>query len=132
MQKLTGSSYHIAILGRKAYQSALDVSAQPQDSALEIGFSCDRDAGSIAFTMTFRNLGSTDTALLIGAILGNGRKYLASELALEVRSADGSARYSYVDPSVPGIAGRRDLWVVELPAESSFSITRPWNPFLGK
>src|SRR5690606_16099033 len=65
----------------------------------------------------------------MGFILGNGRKYLANELAVEVRGANVHTQYNYTDPSVPGIAGRVDPWVVELPAGSSFSIARPWSHF---
>jgi len=129
MQRHRGNAFQFAIVIWIACFGAQDLSAQSQDQTLALDFRCDRRLDSLEFTIAIHNGGSTDTSLVIGGILGNGRKYLASALAVEVRGTNGFTRYAYSDPSVPGIAGRLDPWVVGLPVRSAFSITRPWNHF---
>jgi hypothetical protein len=61
--------------------------------------------------------------------VANGKKYLPDEVSAEAKDANGTRRYTYFDPSVPGIAGRVDPWVMPLPANSSFSMVRPLDHF---
>jgi hypothetical protein len=129
MQRHSGNAIQCAILIGIACLGAQDLSAQSQERTVELIFRCDRRSDSLEFTIALLNSGSTDTSLVIGGILANGRKYLASELAVEVRGTNGHTRYAYSDPSVPGIAGRLDPWVVGLPGRSAFTLTRPWNHF---
>jgi hypothetical protein len=73
-------------------------------------------------TLTFRNVGNEDTAILLGSILANGRKYMVDGLRLRVKPADGpEVNYEYLPRDYPAvIGGRIDEWVVTLPVAASY------------
>ena len=126
--KLGGLLPTVVVIG-VASLGAASALGQSQNDTLGFGFSCEVTSGQIELTITLRNLGAVDKSAYFGVIVGNGKKYLTNELALDVKDAHGTTRYRYFDPSVPAIAGRLDPWVITLPANSSFSIVRPANHF---
>lgn len=78
-----------------------------------------------ALTVAFENVGTEDTAIVIGMTLGNGRKYMVNGLVLQVKRDDGSAAeiFRFNPPDYPGaIGGRVDDWVVPLPLRASFQL----------
>jgi hypothetical protein len=87
---------------------------------------------SSGIRFTIANTGSVDTTLWLGAGLGNGSKYMISDLKLAVRAPAQAAeiyRYSpYHYPS--GIAGRLDDWLQALPVRSEFALTATPDDFL--
>jgi hypothetical protein len=103
--------------------------AQADDEQVSIGLTCGFQEGDVSLAVSIRNAAEMDTAIFLGVILGNGRKYLANELYLEVRGPSGTEKYHYSDPSVPAIAGRVDAWVVTLPVKANFLLTRPRGHF---
>jgi hypothetical protein len=88
--------------------------AQGHDSPITLDARCQ---GS-QVTLTIRNVGSQDTAVIFGVVLGNGIKYLVSELTLRANGSDGSSnQYVYWPADYPNlIGGRLDDWIVPLPA----------------
>lgn len=79
--------------------------------------------------ITLRNVGRTDSAIVLGIILGNGNRYIAENLALEIRTATSTTPYRYADPKPSVIAGRVDPWIVGLPMHSEFKLTRSLEHF---
>ena len=96
-----------------------------------IALDCNRSDARVELRMSVRNDSAKDSAVVMGNSLGNGRRYLADSFALEVKRGGSAAIevYSYFDPTVGVIAGRLDPWVIQLPALSSFSLTRPIGHF---
>jgi hypothetical protein len=85
----------------------------------------------LTFRLTIDNASSTPTAVIVGAILGNDKTYLLQRVELTVRRTGApDERLTYVDPSVAGIAGRVDPWLVALPAGASYSISVPARHFV--
>ena len=105
------------------------VLGQASSSAVQVELGCQQRSGETNLRITLRNRDSVDTAVVLGSILANGAKYLADNLALDVRTGSDLTRYRYGDPSVPVVAGRLDPWVVYLPAASEFTLVRPLNHF---
>src|SRR5262252_8986876 len=87
------------------------VLAEASSSAVEAQLGCQQRNGETSLRITLRNRDSADTAVVLGYILANGAKYLAENLALDVRTGSDVKRYQYGDPSVAVIAGRLDAWV---------------------
>jgi|ERR1051326_5645519 hypothetical protein len=84
------------------------------------------------FRVTLQNISAGPTAAVIGSILANDKKYLPGKFALTVHRPDrADADYEYVDPTIPGVAGRVDPWLVMLPPKASYAITLPVHNFVG-
>ncbi|MEO5896228.1 MAG: hypothetical protein ABIS06_11045 [Vicinamibacterales bacterium] len=78
-----------------------------------------------ALTVGFENVGTEDTALVIGMTLGNGRRYMVNGLVLQLKREDGGAAeiFRYSPQDYPGaIGGRVDDWIVPLPVRTSFQL----------
>jgi hypothetical protein len=92
---------------------------------------CRESNGVVELQMSLRNTGTRDTAVTLGMDLANGHRYFPDRLTMDVKTSGfGTIReFEYWDPSLPGIAGRVDPWVVPLPHSSEFSITRPLGHF---
>jgi len=105
------------------------VCAQAPQIALEL--KCHASPDAVGLRVTLRNVGLTDTAVVLGLSIGNGNRYLANSLALDVKLDENAVveKFEYSDPSVPGVAGRVDPWIVPLPAASEYSLTRPLSHF---
>jgi hypothetical protein len=86
----------------------------------------------LTLRLTVRNAGSEPTAVVIGGILANDRKYLLGSLAFVLhRDLDADATVQYVDPTFNGIVGGRvDDWLVALPPGSAYSVVLPMSEAL--
>jgi hypothetical protein len=82
-----------------------------------------RDPGHISFEIS--NGGATDTALVLGSTVGNGRKYMITALDLTLKSREGGRtehHYSPRDyPSV--IGGTVGDWVQAVPARAAYGMS---------
>src|SRR6476646_4199777 len=105
------------------------VLGQASSGAVQVELGCQQRSGETSLRITLRNRDSVDTAVVLGSILANGAKYLADNLALDVRTGSDVNRYQYGDPSVPAIVGRLDAWVLSLPTDSEYTLVRPLNHF---
>jgi hypothetical protein len=98
--------------------TAMPVSLQPPESQpVTLTLEC-VDSSNIRFEIT--NIGSTDTALRLGSILANGRKYMIDGLHVRLKLADGSdTEYDYWPRDYPvAIAGRLDQWFQAFPVRA--------------
>ena len=109
--------------------------AQPSEIALAVA--CGLAPEEV--TLTIRNTGETDNAVLLGLMLASGRRYLPQELIVEVKTPGGAAVeplvYRSADPpgSLPGVfLSRMDHWVVSLPAKASFTLTLRSSDFVSR
>jgi hypothetical protein len=108
---------------------AFPVAAQTTDP-LRLGLEC-LQAHELKFRFTIQNISKASTAAVIGSILGNDKRYLPGWLDLIVRRAGfPDVRLKYFDPTVPGVAGRLDLWLIQLPPDASYSVTVPAQNFV--
>jgi hypothetical protein len=105
-----------------ALLAAFTTTAHAQTEAPRLVLACSRSATS-TFRLTMQNVGNTPTAVVIGSILGNDKKYVPEGLQFTLRR-DGTADtdVDWFDPSVAGVGGRIDPWLVPLPAGASYSI----------
>jgi hypothetical protein len=112
------------MFGRQAF-------AEPMQ--LELKFQCQVSSDHSALRLSLLNGGQADTALVIGTSIGNGRRYVASSVVIEVkRSSDGPVEEYRVGGGLPRIAGRIDPWIVPLPVGSEFSLSLPTANVLSK
>jgi len=83
---------------------------------------CAQQAG-LKFRFTVATVGSLGTNLLIGYVVGNNRWHVPSQLKFTVhRPGVADTNFDWFDPSVPGVAGRVDPWIVQLSAGALFSV----------
>ncbi|HEV7607096.1 MAG TPA: hypothetical protein VGO61_07155 [Steroidobacteraceae bacterium] len=80
-------------------------SAQPPANAIDVELECRARGDEVSLDITLRNAGTADTAVVLGKILANGAKYLADNLALEVKTGTDIVKYQYGDPSVRALPG---------------------------
>ena len=107
---------------------AIGAPALSQAHDLELKVQCLRSNDSVELRVTLRNVGSTDTAVVLGTSVGNGQRYVADSLVLEVkRNQDDEAEP--FRPSLGAIFGRIDPWIVTVPAASEFSFVRSASHF---
>lgn len=97
----------------------VQIAAPPQPD-LSLVLRCGEQPNEVA--LTIQNSGETDTAVLIGIALANGRWYLPRELIVELRRSESPAVEQLVYQGPTGIAGRIDHWVVALPVRATFSV----------
>jgi hypothetical protein len=83
--------------------------------------------------VAIRNVGTDDTALLLGAVLGNGKKYMLNDLRLLVNSTtEPPSEHWYWPRNYPSaIGGRLDEWIEPLPARASYVMSVTPGDFLG-
>src|SRR5262249_27694314 len=106
----------VVLLAVLSNPSAAQTAADP----LRLGFECQHGAED-TFRFTIQNLDRDATTLVIGSILGNDQKYIPGRLILEVRHpGEPEVSLTYVDSTVPGVAGRIDPWVIGLPANATY------------
>ena len=74
--------------------------------------------------LSIHNPNETDTAILLGVSLANGRWYLPRELVVELRRNGNPAVEELVFRGPSAIAGRMDHWVVTLRVRSTFTHLR--------
>jgi hypothetical protein len=85
-----------------------------------ISFTAGCSARPDEVTLTIHNLTDTDTAVLLGYALANGRRYLPRELTVEIKRNRNSEFEPLVYNGPSNVAGRMDHWIVTLPANASF------------
>jgi hypothetical protein len=105
----------LLILGRPALS---------EPTPIELKVKCHGSGETSAFRITLLNGGPSDVSVVIGMSIGNGRRYVATSVVVEVRSGLDGAVKEY-RASAPAIAGRVDPWIVPLPVGSEFSLTLP-------
>ncbi len=104
-------------------------SGQSAAGPLRLLLECSQTS-EITFRFTLQNVSPSPTAVVIGIVLGNDRKYLLQHVRLRVRREGAADKLlEYFDPSVPAIAGRVDPWLLTLPPGSSYSMTVPAKHF---
>jgi hypothetical protein len=92
----------------------------------ELKIQCQMSAGSPILRISLLNESTSDTAIVIGMSIGNGRWYVADSVVVEVKRAhDGPVEIFRPGGGPPAIAGRVDPWIVPLPAGSEFSLALP-------
>ena len=96
--------------------------AQTVEPPFRLAVRCER-ASDLVFRFILENVSDEPTAAVIGTILGNDKKYLPGPLGFTLRRAgEADVNFDWFDPSVVGIAGRIDPWVIPLPAGASYSV----------
>jgi len=96
-------------------------SSAPPQANLSLALSCGAQPGDVR--LSIHNFDQTDTAILIGIALANGRWYLPRELVIELRRSGSTEVEELVYNGPTSVAGRMDHWVVGLPAQASFTLT---------
>jgi hypothetical protein len=78
------------------------------------------DSANVRFEIT--NVGAADTALRLGSVLANGRKYMIDDLNLRMKPPNGNGtEYHYWPRDYPvAIGGRVDQWFQALPARAVY------------
>src|SRR5262245_17565773 len=98
-----------------------------QSIPLRLVLACSQRS-ELTFRFTIHNVSPTPTAVVIGTILENDKKYLPIGLELTVRRAGiPDVELNYVDPMVVG--GRLDPWLIALPPDASYSVAVPARKF---
>jgi hypothetical protein len=98
-----------------------------QTAPLRLVLACSQ-ASELTVRFTIQNVSATPTAVVIGTILANDKKYLPVGLELTVRRAGiPDVTLTYVDPMVVG--GRLDPWLIALPPDASYSVAVPARKF---
>ena len=105
--------------------------AVPPTLAVEL--QCERlDSSGATLAVTLRNSDFSDTTVVLGIALVNGRVYLPTALKLRVRRP-GQAHddeLPYANPDHGFFSGRIDAWAVPLPAGSAFTASIPLRHFV--
>jgi len=112
------------VFGTVAVFAAFRVGTQAQagPNPLQLTLACER-ASDFTFRLTFQNVGAAPTAAIIGSVLGNDRKYLVGSLGFTLsRAGAADTNFDYFDPTVVGVGGRVDQWLVPLPVGASYSV----------
>jgi hypothetical protein len=94
--------------------------AAPQ-TALSLILSCGEQSSEV--TLSIHNADRTDTAVLIGIALANGRWYQPRELVMQLRRSGSPEVETLVYNGATNIAGRIDHWVIALPVRATFTLT---------
>ena len=94
--------------------------AAPPQPDLSLVLKCGEQPNELA--LTIQNSGQTDTAVLLGIALANGRSYLPRELIVDLRRRGSPEVEPLVYRGPTGIAGRIDHWVVALPVRATFTV----------
>jgi hypothetical protein len=110
--------------------STLQVNAGPPSPQVRLALRC-LPTGELQATL--RNDGTADTAVIFGAVLGNGAKYMVGHLSLLVRTEGQSESFRMYRPThYPShIGGRVDDWIVPLPVGASYALRLRASDFEG-
>jgi hypothetical protein len=125
---------HATMIAAAVFLLGLSLDASPAQPAapLRLTLDCTQDT-TPTFRLTIANVSATPTAVIVGAILGNGKTYLLERASLTIkRNGAADERLHYVDLSVGVIAGRVDAWLIPLPPGASYSITVPARRFVSR
>jgi hypothetical protein len=109
--------------------TAMSIAVQPSESQpVRLALEC-VDSTTIRFEIT--NVGSTDTAVRVGSVLGNGQKYLIAGLNLRTKPSNGNATdYPYWPSHYPSaIGGRLDQWFQALPPRAAYRMSAKSEDF---
>ena len=93
----------------------------PPPEAPSLVLSCGEQSSEV--TLTIRNADQTDTAVLIGIALANGRWYQPRELLMDLRRTGSPEVEELSYNGATNIAGRIDHWVIALPAGATYALT---------
>ncbi len=87
------------------------------------------DSANIRFEIT--NVGPTDTALRLGLVVANGRKYLINDLNLRMKPPNGNGTdYHYWPRDYPvAVGGRVDQWFQALPVRAVYRMSAKAEDF---
>jgi len=107
---------------------AIGVAAFAQPHEVELKLQCRASVSAVELRVTLRNIGGTDTAIVLGTSVGNGQTYVADSLELDVKRDNGGV-IEIFRPTVAHIFGRIDPWIVTLPAASEFTFARPLGSY---
>jgi hypothetical protein len=100
-----------------------------QTIPLQLVLGCSQRS-ELTVRFTLYNVSPTPTAAVIGITLANDKKYLPTGVELTVRRAGiPDVALTYVDPTVPAVAGRVDPWLIPLPPDASYSVAVPARNF---
>jgi hypothetical protein len=101
---------------------ASDSRAQSQVAQPDLLLTCQSES-TLTFGLTLQNTAAAPTAAIIGTILANDKKYLPGQIDFTIsRPGVADIDFRYFDPSVPGVAGRLDPWLIQLPPGASYTI----------
>jgi hypothetical protein len=96
--------------------------AHSQAAQPDLVLACQK-ASTLTFGLTLQNTALVPTAAIIGTILGNDKKYLPDQVDFTIkRSGAADVNFRYFDPSAPGVGGRLDPWLIQLPPGASYII----------
>ena len=100
--------------------TAFPSAALAQSDSVRLTLACDR-ATEPTFRFTFQNVGSAPTAIVIGSVLGNDRRYALGPLRF-VLTHDSSpvTTFDYFD--VVAVGGRLDQWLIPLPVGATYTV----------
>lgn len=108
--------------------------AQTATGSVSLAVECEGGPAATRLTFTFKNTGGEDTALLLGAVLGNGRTYLLNGLVLHIRESRDQQlnRYEYWPRYYPtgGMGGGVGEWIQPIPVHGSFTMTADAEEFM--
>ncbi len=90
------------------------------EAALSLILGCGEQSSEVR--LSIQNAGQTNTAVLLGIVLANGRWYLPRELVIELRRSGSQDVEELVYTGPRDIAGRIDHWVVALPVGATFTV----------
>ena len=93
----------------------------PPPAAPSVVLSCGEQSSEV--TLSIRNADQTDTAVLIGIALANGRWYQPRELVMELRRSGSPEVEELLYNGATNVAGRIDHWVIGLPSGATYALT---------
>ena len=100
---------------------AVGAAAQTNSKPLRLVLGCE-EGSTPTFRLTVHNVSDAPAAAVIGMILANDKKYVPGPLSFTVsRPGVADINVDYFDPSVAGVAGRVDPWLIMLPPGAAYS-----------
>ena len=112
------------------FVAAVPGAVSAQSPPIEMVLQCLSAVSAPDLRIALRNTGPKDVNLVLGMTLANGRSYHASALFLDVkrRGSDMIEVFAPTDATF-SVAGRLDPWILPLPVQSEFSLTRSLGSF---
>jgi hypothetical protein len=109
----------ILVASQSLHQRTLTAQAGP----LQLRLTCETER-ELVFRFALQNINAAPTAAVIGSILANDKKYLPGALSFTLkRAGEAGVSFDWFDPSVPGVAGRVDPWLIPFPPGAGYSVT---------
>jgi hypothetical protein len=106
----------LAVLG---VLSALVFPVRADSDPIRLTLACE-SATEPTFRLTFQSVASEPTAIVIGAILGNDRRYALGPLRFVLTRGSSTETIDYFD--VVAVGGRLDQWLIPLPVGTEYSV----------